>query len=83
MAQTDSGKELRDKIKAERLAYQQRVLDEQDALKMKVDSLHAFIQSGGYYNVHDDEKGMLQAQLNCMQEYLRILNQRIALHKAM
>lgn len=77
----EAGKSLKEKMQAERADWKQRVVDEQSDVKGKVDRLHAFIQSGGYYNVHDDEKGLLQHQLNCMQEYLNVLNARIKLHK--
>lgn len=75
-----AGTALRDKMKAERAAWQQKTKDEHDDIENRTRILHSFIQSGDYYGVSDHEKGLLTSQLGHMQAYLATLKQRIKYH---
>lgn len=79
MSATDT--KLRDQLAAERAGYQRRVTDERDEIKGRIDWLHSFIQGASFDSVNPGEQGMLKEQFKHMQEYLRVLNQRVKFHK--
>lgn len=59
--------------------HQQRVVDEKKELDEKLDKLKAFIETNPIFNnLPDDERGRLGRQFDVMEEYSRILSQRIS-----
>jgi hypothetical protein len=59
-------------------AYQQRVLDEQAELKVKLNALRAFVPTSAFTKLHDIDKELLVKQCMAMAEYSRILQCRIS-----
>lgn len=58
--------------------HQQRVIEEQDELKQKFDRLCNFIDSQTYDDLDEAEQGRLCRQVLIMEQYIMILNERIA-----
>lgn len=58
--------------------YQQRVIDEKDALAEKCTKLSAFVFSAAYVALDDLERSRLTSQLRHMMGYLEDLRDRIA-----
>lgn len=58
-------------------AFQQRVIDERQALVEKIDKLGPFIGSDIYNTLPTEEQSRLQSQLNVMNDYASILGDRI------
>lgn len=60
--------------------YQTRVVTERKELKDKLDKLNSFIKNGGLLTIKSaQEKRLLELQSDTMAQYIRILDQRIAL----
>lgn len=57
--------------------YQQRVIDEQKELRIKIDKLQNFFDLDTFKNLDGQEKDRLQRQYLAMQDYSQILNERI------
>lgn len=60
------------------LPYQQRVIDERDALVDKIDKLGPFIGSPVWEKLPSDEQARLQKQLAIMHQYVEVLIERIS-----
>ena len=58
-------------------AYQQRVIEERDELKVKLDKLETFGCSPAFAFVAAPERMLLADQAWAMRKYLEILNKRI------
>jgi len=58
--------------------HQYRVLNERAELRDKLEKLLAFINSPAFSNVELAEQKRLRHQVDCMGEYLNILNERVA-----
>ena len=59
--------------------HQQRVIDEKDALAVKITALGEFIQNNPIYKtLPQEEQDDLSVQINVMQHYLDVLDRRIA-----
>jgi hypothetical protein len=82
MAETVEQPKIGDQIAAQRVAYQDRVKVEATEYKERIDRLQSFINGPEYNHVHDNEKGLLMAQLAQMQAVYQTFLQRIAIHKA-
>lgn len=67
-------------LDAERKAHADRVRAERDESKERLQRLEGYINSTAYYNLHDTEKGLLNAQLSALRAYTDSLNQRVAFH---
>jgi len=61
--------------------WQQRVIDEQNELALKLGKLKDFIDTEKFKALSKDERDLLIDQRNTMRTYLLILSQRIALFK--
>lgn len=61
----------------EYLPYQQRVVEEADALTQKFDALEAFLTTKQYSELSEIEKNHLFMQKTFMYGYLSVLEQRI------
>jgi hypothetical protein len=59
-------------------AYQERVVEEREQLGAKIDKLGSFVSSDVFKTVDDAEQKRLRRQLTIMQQYLQVLNERIA-----
>ena len=59
-------------------AYQQRVVEEKQALDIKIGALVPFLGGGKFYALPLDEQARLTNQLHVMQRYSAILGERIA-----
>jgi hypothetical protein len=59
------------------LPYQQRVIEERDDLDCKINSLSIFISSPEFDETSHAEQDRLYRQLESMESYLYILNERI------
>lgn len=59
------------------LAFQQRVVEERQALIIKIDSLAPFIGSEIYQALSSEEQKRLVKQLDIMHQYVQILAERI------
>jgi len=57
--------------------YQQRVIQERDALVVKHTALNNFISSENFSTVEEDEKRRMWRQETVMSEYIAVLNERI------
>ena len=57
--------------------YQQRVVEEKNALKEKLDKLTVFLGSESFKNLHETDQTLLIMQKRYMTAYLDILNVRI------
>ena len=57
--------------------HQKRVIEERDELQIKIEKLIKFVQSELLALVSKPEQERLQRQLTIMQDYRRILNERI------
>lgn len=57
--------------------YQQRVVDENEELKEKIDKLQAFMLSPKWKELQAIDQYLLSSQLQVMQTYSQILFQRI------
>lgn len=57
--------------------YQQRVVDENEELKEKIDKLQAFMLSPKWKELQAIDQYLLSSQLQVMQAYSQILFQRI------
>ena len=60
------------------LPHQERVIAEQAELNTKLNSLSIFMAGNSYNTLNSDERDLLRKQQRAMEEYSRILNQRIA-----
>jgi len=58
--------------------WQQRVIEEKDALQIKFDALTEFLRGEAFKGVADKEQHLLKQQHRAMSEYLYILYERIA-----
>jgi hypothetical protein len=58
--------------------HQQRVLDEKAALDDKIRKLQTFAQGPIFDRLPDEEKGRMHSQFSVMQDYSKILAERIA-----
>lgn len=58
-------------------SYQQRVIDEKTALDIKIRDLSNFRCTDDYLELTDYMKGLLGKQLDIMEQYSRILQDRI------
>jgi hypothetical protein len=58
--------------------HQVRLLGERRELQIKVDALMEFLWTDVYKSLTDIERSLLARQARVMNEYLRILDQRIA-----
>lgn len=58
--------------------YQQRVLEEKSELDTKIKALENFSQAAAFANVPEAEQRRMLRQLVVMQDYSRILGERIA-----
>ena len=63
--------------KTSELPHQQRVIEEQKELCLKVNNLHSFFQTPLYDSIDKDEQYRLGKQFIFMELYLGILNERI------
>lgn len=61
--------------------YQQRVVDERDALESKLNKLYAFQRTEAYEALDPNPRSLLCRQAYYMGEYLITLNARIRLFK--
>lgn len=61
--------------------FQQRVADEEAALRTKLDALAAFTRSPTFLTLDGLNQRLLQEQEHHMGKYLNVLSQRIALFK--
>ena len=59
--------------------HQQRVIDELDELFVKTSRLKEFVKGPVFEALKTEEQELLQQQLIVMQQYIDILNKRIAL----
>jgi hypothetical protein len=59
-------------------SFQRRVVIEQMELDEKLDKLLAFMQTDAFGYLDDDERSRLRRQYSAMQDYSRILAERIA-----
>ena len=66
-------------VAVELLPHQDRVIVERVQLADKVNKLEAFVLGEGFYRLPEEERELLNEQLECMALYLRILDQRVAL----
>jgi tRNA pseudouridine-54 N-methylase len=60
------------------LEYQQRVVDEKAALNEKIEKLDKFIDGDIFKELSDDEQERMVRQRLCMNEYSKILSERIS-----
>jgi hypothetical protein len=58
--------------------HEQRVVDEEDALSVKLNKLTEFIQGEAFSNLPFEDRALLQEQLHWMREYVDVLRRRIA-----
>lgn len=72
---------LKDMLQKERVDWRERVDTEHTELKGRVQRLESFMQSTEFYKVHDNEKGLLDSQLGAIKNYLKVLGQRMEVHK--
>jgi len=63
------------------MSHEQRVHEENEALKLKVEALEAFIGTPIYHGLTHAHQYLLRRQLLAMREYLDILGARLALFK--
>jgi hypothetical protein len=59
--------------------HQQRVVDEHDDLKSKLDKLNAFTKGPTWLTIPYEERELLVRQSRAMESYLSILAKRMAL----
>jgi hypothetical protein len=59
------------------LAYQQRVVEEKQALDTRLDALNRFMHTESFRNLLKDERDRLVRQQNAMADYSQILAERI------
>ena len=59
--------------------HEQRVIEERDQLKDRLDKLREFLQKGQPEFIDDVNWNLLQVQFDAMSQYYAILLQRIAL----
>lgn len=59
--------------------YQDRVVQEQSDLVIKIDALVGFMHSKSYGNLDSPNQGLLMVQLQAMENYDRTLSRRIEL----
>lgn len=57
--------------------WQARVIAERDALKLKYESLLVFTNTNAFESLHPQDAYLMNAQCDCMAQYLHILNMRI------
>lgn len=62
-------------------AFQQRVVDEKQALDEKIQKLTAFVVGSIFSGLDEDERSRLSIQLQHMIGYSEVLGQRIAAFK--
>lgn len=62
----------------ELLPYQQRVVEELEALKTKIDSLTVFTTTRTFAELSASERNLLSTQLSAMKTYGYVLELRIA-----
>ena len=60
------------------LPHQQRVLEEQVALDIKVVALNTFLEGELFLTLPEEDQNLLIKQVNIMEEYSHILGLRIA-----
>lgn len=63
---------------SEFLPYQQRVVEEKDALDQKLDALHAFQDGPLFPRLTSTEQARMNLQAHYMARYSEILGERIA-----
>jgi hypothetical protein len=63
------------------LPYQQRVIEERDDLDCKINNLSIFISGSEFDETSHAEQDRLYRQLESMESYLYILNERIEAFK--
>lgn len=59
------------------LIIRQQVVQERSELAAKLDQLKAFIDTAPFRELHGAHQGLLDAQAEAMQLYLRILDERL------
>lgn len=59
------------------LPYQQRVVEEQVALDIKVEALNTFLEGEQFLTLPEIDQNLLIKQVNLMEEYSYILGERI------
>ena len=59
------------------LPYQQRVVEEQVALDIKVEALNTFLEGEQFLTLPEIDQNLLIKQVNLMEEYSHILGERI------
>jgi hypothetical protein len=57
--------------------HQYRMLNERAELRDRLEKLLAFVNSGSYADVNQDERERLGRQVEHMGDYLAVLNERI------
>lgn len=62
-------------------AFQQRAVDEKQALDEKIQKLTAFVGGSIFAGLDEDERSRLSIQLQHMNGYSEVLGQRIAAFK--
>ena len=63
----------------EREAWQERMLKERDDLEERLEKLRKFFLSASFSDLGTEERKLLLRQERPMHDYLRVLNERIAL----
>lgn len=57
--------------------HELRVVEERNELNIKIAKLESFLESETYENLSEEEKDLLEEQLECMSHYSSILTYRI------